>query len=96
MAFQQTYTDKFGLTHTEAYYRIVAVSIQVESNLVTVVLNVYPNQTLRLDGKPEIGTIVSTFTVDQTKSIFKNSNHFTEGLYNFLKTLPEFQGAIDV
>jgi hypothetical protein len=87
MALQINYnSDQFGILANGAYAKID--SFRGNISRVTFDVSYYVSQEARLEGKSPIGTFI--FSVPYSDSMTYAS------VYNYLKTLPEFSGALDV
>lgn len=84
-----------GIDAQECYVKVICLEKRdildlqtrekIEKTVVTVVL--YYSEEARLENKQSLGT--KHYTVDQKLNSFEDA-------YNYLKTLDEYQGAIDV
>lgn len=87
MALQVTFNDnEKGLSLTGAYAKVE--NFRGDKDEVSFQVAVYVNEQARLDGKVGISSHVFTVPYVDGMSI--------QTLYDYLKTLPEFAGAIDV
>jgi 6-phosphogluconolactonase/glucosamine-6-phosphate isomerase/deaminase len=85
MALQFNYETNFGFTATEAYTHITEFT--GNKNLIRMNLSVYNNTQARIDGLSPIGAL--------SISIAKTGGGSMQEMYDALKQLPEFEGAVD-
>lgn len=98
MAFQKAFVDDFGVNPATAYFRVRRVIVDNfptylnSQALFTAEIEIYISQTDYQVGKAPL--TVKTFQLSTT-----DNQAVQQGLmaaYAWIKTLPEFQGAIDV
>lgn len=83
MAFKKTVTTPHGLVAVDAYHRVEDVKIE-DKNLFSFHLRIYASPDKR-------------FFADRTMTVpcvLDGANPFAQ-VYEHLKTLPEFEGAVD-
>lgn len=102
MALQQDVTITGGIDVPTAYHRIVIVNINVELQNADIFVKIYKDQTSRQNGIDPVtsktyhidGTNFTTYlTSDDCNPLDRNHVYQT---YEYLKTLPDYVGAIDV
>lgn len=81
---------------TGNYWRIVRVHVEcdVENPYCSIVMGLWVNRQTRLDGKSILSSEIVRMNLADIDSTF--SYDFRACLYNSLKTLPEWENAIDV
>ena len=95
MALQLNYYyEQFDLTFTDSYWKINPdMGITGGKNKIDYSIEAFSNKTYANTKRPEnIGTKTGSFVPDITE----NAKNFIEQAYLHVKTLPEFDGAIDV
>ena len=95
MALQLTIDLDSGLTATDAYHKIVQMTVQAFGLGATAILEVrtYVNSTMAdANGIPVLSRIYEMGDFDKTDDAVSAASQ----AYTFLKTLPDFTGAIDV
>lgn len=102
MALQKQYNDKFGNTHSQAYYRVTHINMDVNNSSSSVRVCVYKDATARNENKEPIEYFTYGFdnTTPSYNTIFgvtamENKNPI-KGIYDEIKTYPEFSGSTDV
>lgn len=88
MALQKQHTTQHGIFLDEAYCKID--TFRGDRHNVRVGVSVYANHSVYSEGKPAIESL--EFNLPTPNS---SDNMFAE-VYNYLKTQPEFDGAVDV
>lgn len=91
MAIESTYiAEKYGITPTAAYTKIVKFYVENNNGLDKIILftNTFYDQNARTNLKEPIG-------INDFQMTWFDGFTFAD-LYDFLKTQPEFVGAIDV
>jgi len=100
MALQLNLTaDKtaVGMAAPEAYARIVYLTFDTKTGRVQLSVDVHANQQAREDGKAPISGGVYTGVVGvDMPNIDDTIPGIRAALYDWLKTLPDFAGSIDV
>lgn len=92
MAFQMDITLSSGIAVSGAYVKITQLSWGAGN--VTLYLSAFKDQISMQDGFPKIeGYLVIKYF---TPILGQGVNDFVTQGYNYLKTLPEFQGVVDV
>jgi hypothetical protein len=87
MALQISYiSPDYGITALESYAKID--SFRGNINFINFLVNYYVNQEARLEGKSPIGFFYFTMP-------YQDGMTYT-AVYNYLKTLPEFVGSVDL
>lgn len=89
MALQKSITQDNGVVTN--YHRIQFIQSTINSHTSIAVLS-YIDQ----NGRDKDGTEISPYKTAVTYEIDYVENMTVESAYEFLKTLPEFEGAIDV
>lgn len=88
MALQKDFVTESGFELKNAYYRVD--TFHGDRNQVRLGIGVYVNEQMRREGKPAAGYLEYIIPTPNT-----SGNMFAE-MYAYLKTLPEFDDAIDV
>lgn len=100
MALKKQFNDKFGNSHSDAYYRVTSISIDFENNIAVAIVDVYKDQSSRESRMKPIETYTYKFTSGTYNSIFTttelDNKNPLKGVYNEIKTYPELSGSIDV
>lgn len=99
MALQKTIQHPTGAT--SSYWRVINVSLNYQDNNATVYMAGYINDQTRLDNLMPLdgrnySIIGGDFTTYFSITELDKSTNPVEQAYIYIKTLPEFQGAIDV
>lgn len=93
MALQKTFTTNQGVAYN--YHKALKPNIKTENNSGSVIVISYLNQQARVDDLREI----SRKSYSLPNGFFDNLNLATtdprDSIYLYLKTLPEYSGAID-
>jgi hypothetical protein len=102
LALQQTVTIPGGIEVTSAYHRITAMNINIENQIADVFVKIYKDKTTRENGGEPITFKRYEAKVDPFNNFLtavdvspQEINHVSQA-YEYLKTLPDFQGAQDV
>ncbi|WP_141230057.1 hypothetical protein [Terribacillus saccharophilus] len=91
MALQQTFTvPDSGVTITKAY--ICVEVTEVTSVNQTILLGFYINRDAKLNGKEPVYRNKHSFAPNLSSD---SKNAFVQG-YEYVKTLPEYQSAVDI
>lgn len=90
MAFTQARDTNIGIRLTAAYIKVEDTSGNTEQINITVL--VYYDDEARLNGKQPIEQLVYSFI----PSVENGAPNYHKQGYEYLKTLPEFTGVIDV
>lgn len=109
MALQVNYTAKFLVDFPEAYVRVLKVDIDLVQTKASIEYWIYPSAAIRAeDGNATIARVMPEAIINIEEGNRPFTDYFgTEaqsaegmnpiaGAYAYLKTLPEFAGAIDV
>ena len=102
MALQLSYDDSYGSTHASAYHRIIFIEMFVAERVARVKVATYVNQTARNDGKSPLGEMAYRFSETEYDDIFDDANmspvdkNPIKNVYDHIKGLPEWAGAVDV
>jgi len=100
MALQKSYTDNTGVIHANAYHNISDIVYSKRDNEVFANINIYHNKQARDDGYDPI--IIAQYktsiigTVEDAVEAMDGGDGIRPYIYTRLKTLPEYDGAIDV
>ncbi len=101
MALQLLYekTDT-GDTYPEAYYRLTQVNINNGAAGAELVIAIFRDMTARDEGKHSVAVFTIGIVGDEYTQYFSpiplsSVNPFAQG-YTYMKTLPEYEGALDV
>ncbi|MHB9072436.1 MAG: hypothetical protein ACYC6G_02805 [Desulfobaccales bacterium] len=96
MALQKSYEDKFGMTHEVAYFRIrraIVDNFPTDAPpLFTAEVDVYANAGARQNEKAPLESILRQLA-DASDPAMQAG---LAAAYDFLKSLPDFEGAQDV
>lgn len=102
MALQIRFLSDFGIELSEAYARIESITIEQPRSgdaFLTVRVQVFAEPTAKEAGRQPVANI----NIDATDKLYTafihecvNGAHPVNVVYNYLKTLPIFSGAIDV
>ena len=100
MALQKEYNDRFGNTHSQAYYRVTDILMGLSNSVATATVCVFKDVNARNDNKAPIEIITYKFNTNNYNQIFgvasmENKNPI-KGIYDEIKNYPEFSGSIDV
>lgn len=100
MALQKEYNDKFGNNHSQAYYRITDIIMDLNNSISSSTVCIYKDINARNNNKEPIERINYVFNMLEYSQIFavtamENKNPI-KGIYDVIKTYPEFIGSIDV
>lgn len=98
MALVKRIEQETGIVLNEGYYRIVGINLQVEGNRAEITVRLYKDQTARQADKMPIQDKVFTTTILEFFSLDilgQSDNNPFKAAYHYLKTLPEYQSAID-
>lgn len=102
MALQQVYSDKYGNTYNEAYYRVTGFNLDTITNSTTAFVCVYKDITARNNNKAPLKQYQHVFDSNNGKftSIFgiisMDNKNPVKGIYDEIKTYPEYSGATSV
>jgi hypothetical protein len=99
MALQLDLADtNVGVPAPTAYARIVGVSFNTTNGLVEIRVDIFASAAARQEGKNPVGGGVYIGTVGLNMPNLDDAlpNGIRAVLYAWLKTLPDFQGALDV
>ena len=98
MALQLSLADtNVGVPAPEAYARIVAFQFNANTGEVTVAVDIHANDAARLAEKaPVAGGVYSGVVGTDMPSLDDEIPGVRSALYDWLKTLPVFAGALDV
>ena len=104
MALQKSWTDPYGVTHSECYWRLISWPTNVIGGFMELTLARYHNKAARDGGSspfPELFTFVVTAstipTLAAVLAILDGTDiGMRDEMYIVLKTRPELDGAIDV
>jgi hypothetical protein len=93
MALQKTITLPNGLVATDAYHKITLMSVYAEGTncSASVTISTYLDEAASLEKPPIICNTYPVQTFDKA-----NEANIAGLMYAWLKTLPEYDGAIDV
>jgi len=103
MALQLSYDDDFGVTHSEAYWRIIGTNQIYTDAKGMIMVAVYHNAAARQNGKRPL--TVKNYQFGQNEfiafgdfsyAIDETDVHYRNFVYTELKKLDEFDGAEDV
>ena len=83
---------KFGQTFDETYVMITRLQFQKSSNSLEAIVKTFPNENSRLNNEEPLN--VERITIEVT-DIDTEPNFFVL-IYQHLKTLPEYESAIDL
>ena len=103
MALQKSFDDRWGNSHSAAYYRVEEINMDISTSCSKVKVKVYKDQTARNDGKEPLEIIYYIFDSSSTPNydgifgvtMMENKNPI-KGIYDEIKQYPEFSGATDV
>lgn len=87
MALQQNFTFR-GLTVTNAYHRVVEVIQSRPRNQNLINVDIYASQAAASAGEIPLESLTALSPYNNAMSV--------ESAYTYLKSLPEFAGAVDV
>ena len=84
---------------TADYWKVVGVSVDVPTSTVNLSVALYLDSEARTDGREpievsQVGGISALPTLQAL--IFKSGGNLVAAVYDYLKSLPEFEGAKDV
>jgi len=85
MALQVIYQSNMGFVANEAYARIV--SFTGDKSAVHVIVRMYFNEQAKLSDQENIGSVSITLPIENGATM--------QQMYDALKLLPEFEGAVD-
>lgn len=88
MALQKDFVTDSDIEIVDAYFRICTLNGDRDKLLIRI--GVYKDEQARIDGKPPAGIL--EYMVDTPNS----ENNLFQDIYDYLKTLPEFDDALDV
>lgn len=102
MALQMDKKLDSGIDLPDAYYKIIMIDYRPILNETYITLHMYKDDTARITNKPPVDDVVYSITGAEFSNIFNIDNMNAAGnnilklSYDYLKTLPEFSGSIDV
>lgn len=92
MALQLAYTTEFGINLPTAYHQVVGIVYDSPNNYMQITVGIYVDVDAKNNDCPPM--VLKNFT---SGSFNKDAPYSAFTLiYGFLKTLPEYAGAIDV
>ena len=80
--------DQYGLSEGERYIKIDDMYWKKENASIRALM--FASQQARLENKRELSVLIYSCPVD-----LQSSDNFVVQAYKFLKTLPEFENAVD-
>lgn len=100
MALQMSYTSQYGSIHPSAYFKVSYLEVKASTSLVDIFVEIF-NSAADKDKTPlskaiycmcesDYATYLSPSAIDP-----ESKNHIQQS-YEYLKTLPDFTGALDV
>jgi len=103
MALQKQVELSSGIVLEEAYHRLVSVQLDYVSKVFQLVINIYVNESLRREGK---NCILTNYFNNEDRNVFdqffsvealniSEQNPIERG-YEYLKTLPDYEEAVNV
>jgi hypothetical protein len=101
MGLQRNLTMETGLNLTEAYSKIVQLDLDLMNKAANILVHTFVNYDCRNDNKAAIKTDRYVLIQDKFNSVIDYSKmdagqNIVYLVYEFLKTLPEYEGAIDI
>ena len=100
MALQKSYTDDYGVVHAEAYHVINDISFAKMSPEFFNNVAIYHNKQARDDGHEAMKVnqykASAIGTVNDAIAAMDGGQGLRNYIYDQLKLLPEYEGAIDV
>lgn len=103
MALQLSYSDDFGVTHSEAYWRIIGINQIYSDSKGVVMVAVYHNAAARQNGKKPLTVKHYLFGQNEfiafgdfSYAIDETDVHYRNFIYTELKKLDEFVEAENV
>ena len=92
MALKQSYSSRFGTTHTQAYHKITNVVCNTGSTgTLDCIVGVYATETAKTKNSASLGE--QNYTFPYSASI---NESFISQSYEYLKGLDEYSGSTDV
>lgn len=89
MAIQKNIITESGLEIVDAYVKIDVLTYDNSEKTASISVNIYSDKSFSDESKPFVERLYYKASLDA------NLNQLTQA-YNYLKSLPEFEGAIDI